>query len=159
MAPLSYLLAILAFELRYYLSNWIFMRTNPMRSPESLLQEQVCQWLRLQHPGVLFHSDYGSGLKMTKINAILQKKMQKTRAWPDMFIAEPRGPFCGLFLELKHLTSSEVLRDGTMGNSEHVREQRVVLEMLQEKGYQATFAIGFDQAQELINSYLTTSAR
>lgn len=125
-----------------------------MRPAESILQEQVCSWLRLQYPDILFHSDYGSGLKMNMANAILQKRLQKVRAWPDLFIAEPRGHYAGLFIELKKLTSSELLRSGEVGNTAHIREQREVLEMLEGRGYKAVFSVGFDNTIELIKNYL-----
>ena len=93
---------------------------------------------------------------MPKHHAVLQKKMQKLRAWPDLFLPEPRGTFSGLFIELKSAISSEVLRDGTVGNGEHVREQREVLAMLEQRGFRADFAVGFEGAQNLINDYLST---
>lgn len=56
---------------------------------ESDLQIQVADYLRLQYPDVMFHSDYGSGAKLTPGQAIKQKRQNGgRRAWPDMFIAE-----------------------------------------------------------------------
>lgn len=34
------------------------------------LQTQVADYLRLQYPGVLFHSDYGSGIRLTPGQAV-----------------------------------------------------------------------------------------
>lgn len=57
---------------------------------ESDLQTQVADYLRLQYPDVLFHSDFGSGAKLTPRQAVKQKRQNGgRRAWPDMFIAEP----------------------------------------------------------------------
>ncbi len=56
---------------------------------ESDLQTQVADYLRLQYPDVLFHSDFGSGAKLTPGQAMKQKRQNGgRRAWPDMFIAE-----------------------------------------------------------------------
>lgn len=58
---------------------------------ESELQVMVADYIRLQYPNVLFHSDFGSGVKLTKGQAIKQKRQNGgRRAWPDMFIAEAR---------------------------------------------------------------------
>ena len=57
------------------------------------LQAQVADYIRLRHPGVIFHSDFGSGIKLTMGQAIKQKRLNGgRRAWPDMFIAEPVKP-------------------------------------------------------------------
>lgn len=58
---------------------------------EADLQAQVAAYLRMQHPDVLFHSDFGSGVKLTPGQAVKQKRQNGgRRAWPDMFIAETR---------------------------------------------------------------------
>lgn len=58
---------------------------------ESDLQVQVADYLRLRYPNVLFHSDFGSGIKLTQGQAMKQKRQNGgRRGWPDMFIAEPR---------------------------------------------------------------------
>lgn len=69
-----------------------------MSVSESDLQIQVADYLRLQYPDVLFHSDFGSGVKLTPGQAVKQKRQNGgRRAWPDMVIAEgkalPRAEF------------------------------------------------------------------
>lgn len=62
---------------------------------ESDLQIQVADYLRLQYPDVLFHSDFGSGVKLTPGQAVKQKRQNGgRRAWPDMFVVEPRTLPC-----------------------------------------------------------------
>ena len=49
------------------------------------LQAQVADYIRLQYPTVIFHSDFGSGIKLTMGQAIKQKRLNGgRRAWPDM---------------------------------------------------------------------------
>ena len=61
-----------------------------MTKEEENLQEQVANYLVQNYPDVLFHSDYGSGAKLTKIQAAKQKRLNGgRRAWPDMNIAKP----------------------------------------------------------------------
>lgn len=56
---------------------------------ESDLQIQVAEYLTLRYPDVLFHSDYGSGAKLTPGQAVRQKRQNGgRRAWPDIVIAE-----------------------------------------------------------------------
>lgn len=56
---------------------------------EEKLQEQVADYLRLQYPNVLFHSDYGSGVKLTARQAAVQKRQNAgRRGWPDLMIAQ-----------------------------------------------------------------------
>ena len=121
---------------------------------ESDLQVQVAQYIRLRYPKVLFHSDYGSGIKLTKGQAIKQKRQNGgLRGWPDMFIAEARNGQHGLFIELKRKGTRLKKKDGTWA-SEHLAEQNEMLNKLQEKGYAAYFAVGFEEAKDIIDDYL-----
>ena len=57
---------------------------------ESELQSSVADYIRGNYPDVLFHSDFGSGIKLTKGQAMKQKRQNGgRRGWPDMFIAQP----------------------------------------------------------------------
>lgn len=128
------------------------------------LQMQVADYLRLQYPGILFHSDFGSGIKLTMGQAIKQKRLQGgRRSWPDMFIAEPM-PRCvdgswsyewhGLFVELKKAGTRIFKKDGTLVSDAHICEQFDMLEQLRQRGYMAEFACGFDEAKKIIDEYL-----
>lgn len=123
------------------------------------LQMQVADYLRLQYPGVLFHSDFGSGIKLTMGQAIKQKRLQGgRRSWPDMFIAEVRSLvdkyYHGLFIELKKEGTRIIKKDGTLVSDAHICEQFDMLEQLRQRGYMAEFACGFDEAKEIIDEYL-----
>ena len=140
---------------------------------EADLQVQVADYLRLQYPSVMFHSDFGSGIKLTMGQAIKQKRQNGgRRAWPDMFIAEgivvddERGQFykgsyyplkhvyLGLFIELKKAGTRIYKKDGTLVADQHIREQFDILEQLRKRGYMAEFACGFDEAKRIIDKYL-----
>lgn len=135
-----------------------------MGGTEAQLQEQVAQYLRIQYPDVLFHSDFGSGIKMTKGQAIKQKRQNGgIRGWPDMLIAEPTPHminnryrvFYGLFIELKKEGTRLRKKNGDFA-SEHIAEQAKMLEELHKRGYSAQFAVGFDEAKQIIDEYLKT---
>lgn len=140
------------------------------------LQMQVADYLRLQYPDVLFHSDFSSGIKLTMGQAIKQKRLQGgRRAWPDMFIAEPKNVKAeckvitdgdvikdahfleqkyGLFIELKKEGTRIFKKDGTLVSDAHICEQFDMLEQLRRRGYVAEFACGFDEAKKIIDEYL-----
>lgn len=139
---------------------------------ESQLQQQVAVYLRLQYPDVLFHSDFGSGIKLTMGQAMAQKRQNGgRRAWPDMFIAESKALVgaeleswgmsqekgyrlaCGLFIELKREGTRLQKRNGEYASA-HIAEQAKMLEQLRRHGYCAEFAIGFDEAKKIIDQYL-----
>lgn len=132
---------------------------------ESDLQVQVADYIRLRYPDVLFHSDFGSGIKLTKGQAMKQKRQNGgRRGWPDMFIAEARPrpkyidengerPYYGLFLELKKDGTRIKKKDGSWA-TDHIREQAEMLTMLKLRGYSGRFAIGFEEAKKIIDDYL-----
>ena len=49
------------------------MEDISMAVSESDLQIQVAEYLTLQYPDVLFHSDFGSGVRLTLGQAVRQK--------------------------------------------------------------------------------------
>lgn len=123
-----------------------------MISKEAFLHQQVCDYLRYRYPDVIFRTDFAAGIKMTIGQAARHKRLQKGRAWPDLFIAEPKGDDCGLFIELK--AANIFKKDGSLLANEHVFEQDEMLKTLRLKGYQAEFAIGFEEAKAIIEEYL-----
>lgn len=146
---------------------------------EAQLQEQVAEYLVKQYPDVLFHSDFGSGARLTPGQAAKQKRQNGGRnKWPDMFIAEKsirtyitaapktigKHPNCqlpnagelfyyGLFLELKKDGTRLRKKSGEYVN-EHIAKQAETLKKLRERGYCAEFAVGFDEAKRIIDEYL-----
>lgn len=131
---------------------------------EADLQIQVADYLRLRYPNVIFHSDFGSGIKLTMRQAAMQKRMNGgQRAYPDMFIALPKlrrnkdGLHVythGLFIELKREGTRILKKDGEYVADKHIREQAKMLQELELLGYRAVFAVGFDQAKQIIDSYM-----
>lgn len=130
---------------------------------EAELQMQVADYIRLQYPDVVFHSDFGSGIKLTMGQAVKQKRQNGgRRAWPDMFIAEPEQRcvdgkwdyvWHGLFIELKKEGTRLKKKDGKWA-SEHIKEQYELMDKLNFRGYAVSFAIGFDEAKKVIDDYL-----
>lgn len=126
---------------------------------EAELQANVARYIRIRYPDVLFHSDFGSGVKLTPWQAKMQRAQNGgIRAWPDLFIAEPiyeevEQWKAGFMIELKKEGVRLKKKSGEWA-SEHIAEQASVLKCLQDKGYKADFAIGYDQAIQMIDEYL-----
>lgn len=128
---------------------------------EESLQLQVCSYLRMQYPNVVFRSDYASGLMLTRNQAVKHKRLQSSRAWPDLFIYAPMvhgdKHYCGLALELKKDGTTVILktgpRKGHLSTDQHIQEQAVMLRELNRIGYYANFAVGFDEAVKIIDWY------
>ena len=128
------------------------------------IQIQVADYLRLRYPNVLFHSDYGSGLRLTPGQAVKQKRLQGgRRAWPDVMVAETvlkhqegstYTAYSGLFIELKRPDVKIRKKNGELVANEHIREQAALLNELRNRGYIAEFACGFDEAKKIIDEYL-----
>lgn len=125
-----------------------------MMMSESQLQVAVANYLATRYPKVQFHSDFGSGVKLTMGQARANKAQNAgRRGWPDLFVAEARGGFNGLFLELKADGVRIKKKNGEWANP-HIQEQAHVLASLSDAGYYARFAVGFDEAVIAIDAYL-----
>lgn len=132
---------------------------------EAELQANVAIFLRLQHPNVLFHSDFGSGTYLKPWQAKAQKIQNGGRTgWPDMFIAEPQeiprpglrpvARYNGLFLEFKKEgTRLKRTKDGQWVSG-HISAQAKMMEALRKRGYKAEFAVGYQEAINIIEDYL-----
>ena len=134
-----------------------------MRKAEESLQLAVADHIVTNYPNVLFRTDAGG----IKLPIGLAKKLKDMnggrRGWPDMFVAKAKlmqtkdgMPFIkhGLFLELKKDGVRILKRDGSYVADEHILEQAKMLEALEREGYEARFAVGFDQAKQIIDDYI-----
>lgn len=132
-----------------------------VKKHEESIQKQVCSYLRLQYPTVIFRSDYASGLKLTMNQAVQHKRMQSSRSFPDLFIYEPRFingvQYAGLAMELKKDGTTIVVKigpqKGHLTANPHIREQVLMCRELKKRGYYATIACGFTQAIKVIDWY------
>ena len=122
---------------------------------EKSLHKAVCQYIRLRYPGVLFNSDLAGATKLTIGQAVSMKHLRSDRGWPDIFIAEPRGEYHGLFIELKAEGTKLYKKNGDPATP-HIEEQLYCLLQLKKRGYQTAFAIGFDNAKQIMDEYLTS---
>jgi hypothetical protein len=124
-----------------------------MKYLEFRLQQQICKWLEIQHPSVLFLSDTIANMKLTPQAQLRNKSIQKSGFHcPDLIILEPKGGWHGLFIELK--IKSPYKKDGTLLKNEHLENQQRSMNELKAKGYYCTFAWEFDEIIKIIDKYL-----
>jgi len=129
---------------------------------EESLQKQICTYLKLQFPSVIFRSDYASGLHLTMNQAVIHKSLQSGRSFPDLFLFAPRvhgnKHYCGMALELKREHTAIYVtrgpRKGELVADPHLREQALMISELNALGYFARFGVGFDNCRRLIDWYL-----
>lgn len=125
----------------------------PKNQPEFILQKQICQWLSIQHPDVLFLSDTVASVKLTMPQAIRNKSIQKEGfKTTDLIILFPNNSHYGLFLELK--IKSPFKKDGTLFKNKHLEAQQESIKKLNKIGYFARFSWGFEMTKIIIESYL-----
>ena len=121
--------------------------------PETELRRMLARWLQYQYPNAIYRFDLAADLKLTMGQARKHKELHPYRGYPDLFIAEPCGKYCGMYVELKADGNSPYKRNGELKKSEHLKEQEVMLDKLNSRGYFAKFATGFNEAKGLIESY------
>lgn len=129
---------------------------------EHQIYESIAMYLLMQYPEVIYRFDLAADMKLTPGQARKHKRLHPRRGFPDLVIFEPR-PRCidgswdyewnGLFIEIKKEGTRLKKKNGEWA-TEHIAEQASVLHELSGKGYKAEFAIGFEQALNLIDDYL-----
>lgn len=124
-----------------------------MDHKEFKLQKSICQYLDLQYKDILYLSDTVANLKLTIPQRARNKSIQKDGfKTPDVLILEPRGQYCGLFIELK--VESPFKQDGTLKKDAHLEGQQKSINDLINKGYYACFSWGFERTKNLIDWYM-----
>jgi hypothetical protein len=115
--------------------------------------KDIAQYMRLQYPDILFHFDL-AGLNLSKMQAGMMKAIQGNRGFPDLFIAESRKGYFGLFIEVKS-EGTKLYKKNFEAVTSHVSEQLEFQDILRIKGYKCDFGIGWDECKLLIDIYLT----
>ena len=120
---------------------------------EKELHREVCDYLKHGTEDIIFNTDL-SGIRLLPKVARDVKELRSSNAFPDIVIYEPRGDYSGLFIELKREGTRIYKKDGQLVADPHIREQAAMLEKLRERGYAAEFAIGYNEAIQIIKEYL-----
>ena len=122
----------------------------------------IAQYLQVKYPDVIYRFDLAADLKLTIGQARKHKTLHPHRGYPDLFIAEIRPhwgdisfntEYHGLYLEIKKDGTRLKKKNGEWATP-HIAEQAEMLEKLEKRGYWAEFAVGIDEALEIIDEYL-----
>lgn len=142
-----------------------------VKQKEEKVQIQVCKYLHIAYPRVIFTCDLSSGMRLPIHIAAKNKQMRSSRGLPDLFIAQPTKfhsaptggnkpvryfkEYFGLFIELKSGDKAIYNRDGSLRKDPHLQEQDAILKHLTDQGYMAVFACGFEEARKIIDEYMS----
>lgn len=119
---------------------------------EYAIQCNIADYLRYQYPFAVFRSDL-SGIRLTMGQAVKAKRLQSSRAFPDMFILIARKGYHGMLGEIKVDRDEVYTKKHLLRQDEHIREQAEMIERLCKNGFFADFWLGFDDAKEKIDWY------
>ena len=114
-----------------------------VRPSEENIQISIVDYLKRQYPNVLFTATMGGQFQRHYSQRLKAKRTGYLKGVSDLLIFEPKGRYCGLFIELK--------RDKKCYPT---AEQKQFISKASDRGYYATCAKGFEQCKELIDKYL-----
>ena len=122
------------------------MRSNK----EYQLYKQIAAYLRYRYKDVYYHFDQ-AGLNLSKAQAGQMKAIQHSKGYPDLIVFHPdKKP---LLLEIKP-EGTKLYNKLGLPATPHIGEQLDCLAELRQHGCCAEFAVGWDEAKNLIDDYL-----
>jgi hypothetical protein len=120
---------------------------------EKQIHQQICRYLDLQYPKVIYTSD-SSGVRVSIGMAKALKSIRcKGYKIPDLIIMHPNKLYHGLIIEIKKDLSQIMTKSGTLKKDKHVHDQDKALSELQRLGYAAIFGCGFEHCKSVIDEY------
>ena len=115
----------------------------------------IAAYLKRKYPHLIYRFDLAADLKLTMGQAVQNKRLQmKDRGYPDLFIAEPKKGFHGLYIEIKTSRDEVFKKNRGMRGNKHIMEQWVMMSRLERKGYAVEWGLGFQDAINKIENYL-----
>lgn len=113
-----------------------------MRDREHQIQVACVNWFRYQYPKSLIYAVPNGGQR----NAVVAAKLKAEGVLsgvPDLFVAEPKGNYHGLYVEMKNGTAGKVSES-----------QKEVMYKLTEKGYACVVCRSFDEFEAAVTDYM-----
>ena len=129
------------------------IRDGKIITDEDRVHRQVVEWLKLVHPGVLFHTDAAGELMLDSMRMRQGALNLPGISWPDIQIMAAHRGYFGLFIEMKR-EGEKLYNDAGIFKNEHLQRQDRTLWLLTERNYLAVFEKGFEAIIEKINWYL-----
>ena len=118
---------------------------------EDLLQNAVVNYAEMQHQAIAITCNTeGKGNPFQRWKALILGMRKGTL---DLFFPYARCGFHGLFIELKKDGVKIFKKDGSMRSNEHLERQYKTIQAYRKNGYKADFAIGFEEAKDILDYY------
>lgn len=119
-------------------------------------QKLFKKYMDIQWPEVLWNFDMGGAMLGSYAYAMEMHRQGNRKGWPDIFVAEAKGEYHGLFIELKKTGTKLYTKKGEpiKGSKDRIATQLAVLSHLEKKGYKAIMAFGFDEARKVLEDYM-----
>ena len=124
------------------------------QQPEYALQCAFVAYCARQYPELIVFSDTAAHIPKTVKQQLRANKLQSCGKWPDLFIAQPSGEYCGLFMEFKAESPFYKKKDGVLKQVERNEGQHDTMLRLRSKGYAALFVWELPQCIAVLNNYL-----
>lgn len=124
-----------------------------MPRPEEALHFQICDYLRLAYPKVMFISE-SSGLRVSQGLAAKLKRVRSNHVHLDLYILKPMGEYHGLILELKAKRIHRKDDQTKLLKDDHLADQQQTIDRFNKLGYMASFAVNFAETKKIIDNYL-----
>lgn len=115
-----------------------------MLRPESAEQIALFDWIRLKPDLSPYAFSIPNESKRSVITGAILKRMGLRAGVSDLFIAIPRTPHHGLFIELK------------AGKNKATPSQLEFIKDMRSQGYRAEVCVGCDEAIKLITEYMSS---
>lgn len=113
-----------------------------MAQNELKVQIAVVNWIKWNFPEMLYCASAG-GMRTSLSVAKKMKASGYVKGMPDLQLMHPTAKHCGMFIELKADKKGYASK-----------EQKEWIKKLNDRGYYAVVAKGFDEAIEQITAYL-----
>ena len=123
--------------------------------PEQIAATKVAAHIKLNLPKIIHRFDLAADMRLTPGQAKRAKEIQGDTGYPDLFIAEPRGEYHGLYIEMKKNRAEVYKIDGTYKSGKHLLNQIVMRKRLQAKGYRVEWGLGSEDAIQKLEKYLS----
>lgn len=123
---------------------------------EDSLQGALARYMNMQYPTVLFESDIaGLNLPVTIAKNVYAQRNHRF-SFPDFRVFLKQGAYAGLVLELKKEGTIITNKNGTLRKQgEHRLRQYNTIVAFREQGYMAGFCVGFANAKDCIDAYIS----
>jgi len=117
-------------------------------------QGQLMAWIKSRYPEALCTTDLAGINVQPRTAAKLYAQRNPRKGWPDITIYEPRGEFALLMLEFKATGADVIKKDGTLRQTQHLKEQAKLHSALSERGYCVGFVVGLENGKRAVEAYL-----